>query len=48
MVTQALDAFYVTDHAGRKIVDPARSKVQTALLAALDADAPRATAAAGT
>jgi hypothetical protein len=37
MVTQALDAFYVTEQDGRKIEDPARLEgIQSALLQALE------------
>src|SRR6185436_5070682 len=48
MVTQALDAFYVTDFEGRKIEDPARlAEIRSALEQALEpeADAPKASAA---
>jgi [protein-PII] uridylyltransferase len=47
MVTQALDAFYVTEQDGRKIEDPARLEdIRSALLQALDpvAAAPQASA----
>jgi [protein-PII] uridylyltransferase len=48
MVTQALDAFYVTDFEGRKIEDPGRlAEIRSALEQALEpeADAPKASAA---
>jgi [protein-PII] uridylyltransferase len=47
MVTQALDAFYVTDHDGRKIVDPIRlEQIRVALMEALEPPAEAAPAAA--